>query len=111
VRSVISLGVGGQTQGAWSVPSKAFAYFGSTEGRAYSVAYGCAFFIENVFRARSVYCPPDMDPEGGARIPLQSLKLHAELAGIGCLLRARARPFRWLRAANETSPPRRARPV
>ena len=45
VRSVISLGVGGQTQGAWTVPSKAFAYFGSTEGRAYSVAYGCAFFI------------------------------------------------------------------
>jgi hypothetical protein len=83
VRSVISLGVGGQTQGAWSVPTKAFAYFGSTEGRAYSIAYGCSFFIENRFRARSVYCPPDMDPEGGARIPLQSLKLHAELAGIG----------------------------
>lgn len=83
VRSVISLGVGGQTQGAWAVPTKAFAYFGSTEGRAYSIAYGCSFFIENRFRARSVYCPPDMDPEGGARIPLQSLKLHAELAGIG----------------------------
>jgi len=83
VRSVISVGVGGQTQGAWSVPTKAFAYFGSTEGRAYSIAYGCSFFIENRFRARSVYCPPDMDPEGGARIPLQSLKLHAELAGIG----------------------------
>jgi len=83
VRSVISLGVGGQTQGAWSVPTKAFAYFGSTEGRAYSIAYGCSFFLENRFRARSVYCPPDMDPEGGARIPLQSLKLHAELAGIG----------------------------
>lgn len=83
VRSVIALGVGGQTQGAWTVPSKAFAYFGSTEGRAYSVAYGCAFFIESRFQARSIYCPPDMDPEGGARIPLQSLKLHAELAGIG----------------------------
>lgn len=83
VRSVISLGVGGQTQGAWTVPTKAFAYFGSTEGRAYSIAYGCSFFLESRFRARSVYCPPDMDPEGGARIPLQSLKLHAELAGIG----------------------------
>lgn len=83
VRSVISLGVGGQTQGAWTVPTKAFAYFGSTEGRAYSIAYGCSFFIESRFRARAIYCPPDMDPEGGARIPLQSLKLHAELAGIG----------------------------
>jgi epoxyqueuosine reductase QueG len=83
VRSVISIGVGGQTQGAWTVPTKAFAYFGSTEGRAYGIAYGCSFYIESRFRARSVYCPPDMDPEGGARIPLQSLKLHAELAGIG----------------------------
>ena len=83
VRSVISLGVGGQTQGAWTVPPNAFAYFGSTEGRAYGIAYGCSFYIENAFRARSAYCPPDMDPEGGARIPLQSLKLHAELAGIG----------------------------
>src|SRR3954464_11095889 len=50
-RSVISVGVGGQTQGAWTVPSKASAYFGSTEGRAYSVAYGCAFYLENAFRA------------------------------------------------------------
>jgi hypothetical protein len=83
VRSVISLGVGGQTQGAWTVPAKALAFFGSTEGRAYAAAYGAAFFIENSFGARSVYCPPDLDPEGGARIPLQSLKLHAELAGIG----------------------------
>jgi len=83
VRSVISIGVGGQTQGAWTVPSKAFAYFGSTEGRGYSVAYGCSFYIESAFRARSIYCPPDMDPDGGGRIPLQSLKLHAELAGIG----------------------------
>ena len=36
VRSVISLGVGGQTQGAWTVPAKAMAYFGSTETRAYT---------------------------------------------------------------------------
>lgn len=83
VKSIISLGVGGQTQGAWTVPAKALAFFGSTEGRAYAAAYGAAFFIENTFGARSVYCPPDLDPEGGARIPLQSLKLHAELAGIG----------------------------
>ena len=83
VKSVVSLGVGGQTQGAWTVPSKAMGYFGSTEGRAYTVAYGLAFFIENRFLARSVYCPPDLDNEAGPRVPLQSLKLHAELAGIG----------------------------
>ncbi len=83
VKSVISLGVGGQTQGAWTVPSKALGYFGSTETRAYKIAYGAAFFIENKFGIRSIYCPPDMDPEGGPRVPLQSLKLHAELAGIG----------------------------
>lgn len=83
VKSVISLGVGGQTQGAWTVPAKALGYFGSTETRAYTIAYGCAFFIENKYGVRSIYCPPDMDPEGGPRVPLQSLKVHAELAGIG----------------------------
>ncbi len=83
VKSVISLGVGGQTQGAWTIPAKALAYFGSTEVRAYTVAYGLAFMIEGRFGARSVYCPPDLDNEEGPRVPLQSLKLHAELAGIG----------------------------
>ncbi len=83
VKSVIALGVGGQTQGTWQVPAKAMAYFGSTETRAYACAYGMAFFIENRFGAPSIYCPPDMDNEAGPRVPLQSLKLHAELAGIG----------------------------
>ena len=83
VKSVISLGVGGQTQGAWTVPAKAMGYFGSTEGRAYTIAYGLAYFIESRFLARSIYCPPDLDNEAGPRVPLQSLKLHAELAGIG----------------------------
>jgi len=83
VKSVISLGVGGQTQGAWSVPAKAMAYFGSTEVRAYTVSYGLAFMIESRFGQRAVYCPPDLDNEEGPRVPLQSLKLHAELAGIG----------------------------
>ena len=83
VKSVIALGVGGQTQGAWQLPAKAMAYSGSTEVRAYSAAYACAFFIEQKFGAPSVYVPPDMDPDSGPRVPLQSLKLHAELAGIG----------------------------
>lgn len=83
VRSVISVGVGGQTQGTWQMPAKAMAYSGSTETRAYGVAYGAAFFIEKEFRAPSIYVPPDLDPEGGPRVPLQSLKLHAEIAGIG----------------------------
>ena len=83
VKSVISLGVGGQTQGTWQMPAKAMAYSGSTETRAYGVAYGLAFYIEQKFGAPSVYVPPDLDPEGGPRVPLQSLKLHAELAGIG----------------------------
>ena len=82
VKSVISLGVGGQTQGAWSVPSKALGYFGSTETRAYKIAYGLAFMIEQKFVFRDIYCPTDMDPDGGHRVPLQSLKLHSELEGI-----------------------------
>lgn len=83
VKSVISLGVGGQTRGAWSVPAKAMGFFGSTESRAYSVAYGCSFYIENKFHSPAIYCPPDMDNAAGPRVPLQSLKLHAEVAGIG----------------------------
>jgi hypothetical protein len=83
MKSVISLGVGGQTQGAWTLPAKAMSFFGSTEGRAYTIAYGLAFMIERRYLARSVYCPPDIDPELGSRVPLQSIKLHAELAGIG----------------------------
>lgn len=83
VKSVISVAVGGQTRGAWQLPAKALAYSGSTEVRAYSIAYACAFFIEQRFGIPSIYVPPDLDPEGGPRVPLQSLKLHAELAGIG----------------------------
>lgn len=83
VKSVISLGVGGQTQGAWTVPAKALGFFGSTEQRAYTISYGLSFFIEHKFLARTIYCPPDMDPEAGARAPFQSLKVHAEMAGIG----------------------------
>lgn len=82
-RSIIALGVGGQTQGAWSVPARAMGYFGSTETRAYTIAYGCSFFIESAYGKRAIYCPPDMDPEAGPRTPFQSLKLHAEIAGIG----------------------------
>ena len=83
VKSVIAVGVGGSTAGAWRVPAKALSYFGSTESRAYKIVYGLAFYIEQKFGVPSIYCPPDMDPELGARYPLQSLKLHAELAGLG----------------------------
>lgn len=83
VRSVISLGVGGQTRGTWQLPARAMAYSGSTEVRAYKIAYGCAFFIEQKFGAPTAYVPPDIDPERGPRVPFQSMKLHAEVAGIG----------------------------
>jgi hypothetical protein len=83
VKSVISIGVGGNTRGAWGVSAKAMSFFGSTEARGYKVAYGLAFYIEQTFGIPAVYCPPDMDSESGARIPFQSLKLHAELAGLG----------------------------
>jgi hypothetical protein len=45
VKSVIAVGVGGATQGAWRVPAKALSYFGSTESRAYKIVYGLALFI------------------------------------------------------------------
>jgi len=82
-RSVISVGVGGPTAGDWYKPAKILAYNGGSEGAAYRVSYGLAYFIESTFGYRSVFCPPDPDPERGTRVALQSIKLHAELAGIG----------------------------
>ena len=83
VKTVISIGVGGGTQGSWSADAKTLAYIGDTETMAYRIAYGLAFFIESRFGYRAIFVPPDMDPEKGARVPMQSLKLHAEVAGIG----------------------------
>jgi len=82
-KTVISVGVGGGTSGSWSSDAKTYAYVGDTETMAYRVAYGLAFMIEAKYGYRSVFCPPDSDPEKGARIPMQSMKLHAEIAGIG----------------------------
>ncbi len=83
VKSVISFGVGGGTQGSWASSAKALSFTGDTEKRGYKIAFGLSYFIESVYGYRAIYCPPDMDAEQGARVPLQSLKLHAELAGIG----------------------------
>ncbi len=83
LKSVISLGVGGSTQGAWHADAKTLSFIGDTETRAYKVAYGLAFYIEQALGQRAIFCPPDMDPEQGARVPLQSMKLHAEVAGLG----------------------------
>ena len=83
LKSVIALGVGGSTQGAWHADAKTLSFIGDTETRAYKVAYGLAFYIEQALGRRAIFCPPDMDPEQGARVPLQSMKLHAEVAGIG----------------------------
>jgi hypothetical protein len=75
--------VGGGTRGSWSADAKTLAYIGDTETMAYRIAYGLAFYIEAKFGYRSIFVPPDMNPEKGARVPMQSLKLHAEVAGIG----------------------------
>ena len=83
VKSVIAIGVGGPTVGAWRSSDKAMGFMGSSEGLAYKIAYGLAYFIEREFAQPAIYCPPDSDQEGGVRIPIQSLKLHAEVAGIG----------------------------
>jgi hypothetical protein len=83
VRAVVSVGIGGPTAGDWFKPAKALSFNGGSESVAYRIAYGLAYFIENTFGARSVFCPPDPDPEKGTRVAMQSLKLHAELAGIG----------------------------
>ena len=83
VKSVISIAVSGPTQGTWRAPAKVMTSVGANVGRIYRVAVGLSFHIESRYGFRSIYCPPHVDPEFGARLPLQSLKLHAELAGTG----------------------------
>ena len=83
VASVISIAVTGPTQGTWRAPAKVMTSVGANVGRIYRVAVGLSFHIESHYGYRSIYCPPHVDPEFGARMPMQSLKLHAELAGIG----------------------------
>ena len=56
VRSVISIGVGGGTAGAWAANAKTLAYVGDTETLAYKVAFGLAFYIESTFGYRAVFC-------------------------------------------------------
>lgn len=82
-KSVISVGVTGPTQGTWRTPAKVMTSIGTNVSRIYRVAMGLAFRIESEFGYRTIYCPPHVDPEFGARHPMQSLKLHAELAGTG----------------------------
>jgi epoxyqueuosine reductase QueG len=82
-KSVISVGVTGPTQGTWRTPAKVMTSIGTNVSRIYRVAAGLTFQLERIFGARAIYCPPHVDPEFGARHPMQSLKLHAELAGTG----------------------------
>ncbi|MBZ0217903.1 MAG: hypothetical protein K8F25_15200 [Fimbriimonadaceae bacterium] len=82
-KTVISIGVTGPTQGTWRTPAKVMTSIGTNVSRIYRVALGLAFRIEDTYGYRSIYCPPHVDPELGARHPMQSLKLHAELAGTG----------------------------
>jgi hypothetical protein len=82
-QSVISVGVTGPTQGTWRTPAKVMTSIGTNVSRIYRVAMGLAFRLEGEFGYRAIYCPPHVDPELGARHPMQSLKLHAELAGTG----------------------------
>ena len=51
-KSVISIGVGGGTQGAWAADARTLAYIGDTETAAYKAAYGLAFLKKNIRNER-----------------------------------------------------------
>lgn len=82
-RSVIAIGMTGATAGTWAASAKVMAYNGGTVGPVYRIASGLSYFIEGRFGYRSIMCPAHVDPEAGSRMPMQSIKLQAELAGIG----------------------------
>ncbi len=71
-QAVISVGVTGPTQGTWRSPAKVMTSIGANVARIYRVAMGLTYLLESRFGYRAIYCPPHVDPEFGARHPMQA---------------------------------------
>lgn len=84
-KSVIVLGGTQPTRGSWKTPPKYLPEAGPAGDAITARAVGLSYFIEDKFNAEAVYSivyPSMGGPYGGA-VPWQSLKLHAEMAGLG----------------------------
>jgi len=84
-KSVIVLGGTQPTRGSWRAPSKLLIETGPAGSTIQARAYGLSYWIEAKFNAEAVLsCGwPSMGGPYGGNVPWQSLKLHAEMAGLG----------------------------
>lgn len=84
-KSAIVLGGTQPTRGSWKAPSKLLIETGPTASAIVARAYGLSYWIEDKFGAEAVLACgwPSMGGSYGGSVPWQSLKLHAEMAGLG----------------------------
>lgn len=84
-KSVIALGGTQPTRGSWRAPSKFLIETGPTASAIIATAYGLSYWIEAKFDAEAVLSVgyPSMGGHYGGGVPWQSMKLHAEMAGLG----------------------------
>ena len=84
-KSVIVLGGTQPTRGSWRAPSKLLIETGPTASAIIGRAYGLSYWIEAKFDAEAVIAVgfPSMGGPYGGSVPWQSMKLHAEVAGLG----------------------------
>ena len=84
-KSVIVLGGDQPTRGSWRAPSKLLIETGPAASGIVGRAYGLSYWIEAKFDAEAVLAVgfPSMGGPYGGSVPWQSMKLHAEMAGLG----------------------------
>jgi len=84
-KSVIALGGTPPTLGSWDTPPKYLSEAGPTAAGIAARAVGLSYWLEGRFGTKAVYSViyPSMGGRYGGAIPWQSIKLHAEMAGLG----------------------------
>jgi epoxyqueuosine reductase QueG len=84
-KSVVVLGGPLPTRGSWRTPPKYLPEAGPNADAIAARAYGLSYFIEDKFDVEAVLTVgfPSTGGRYGGAVPWQSLKLHAELAGLG----------------------------
>lgn len=84
-KSVIVLGGTQPTRGSWDTPPKYLPEAGPAADAITARAVGLSYWLEDRFDTKAVYSVgyPSMGGRYGGAIPWQSMKLHAEMAGLG----------------------------
>ena len=84
-KSVVAVGGTYPTRGAWKAPSKYLIEMGPSANVIASRAVGLAYWLEDRFNTEAVVSVqlPSISGHCGGGVTWQSMKLHAEMAGLG----------------------------